>query len=96
MYLYRAVDPDGQTIDFMLSAKRDPHATKRFFRKVIQPGHAASLYVMNVDKYPAFPMAFEETQPQEPFVATASYGVSDISTMWWSKTTASSSGWLDQ
>lgn len=32
--LYRAVDPTGQTIDFLLTAKRDAAADKRFFQKV--------------------------------------------------------------
>ena len=32
-YLYRAVDSRGQTIDFLLSARRDTAAARRFFRK---------------------------------------------------------------
>ena len=35
MYLYRAVDSCGQTIDFLLSAKGDAEAAKRFFRKAL-------------------------------------------------------------
>ena len=39
-YLYRAVDSRGQTIDFLLSARRDAAAAKRFFRKALaQPSH---------------------------------------------------------
>jgi len=32
-YLYRAVDSTGQTIEFLLTAKRDAAGAKRFFRK---------------------------------------------------------------
>ena len=34
-YLYRAVDRDGKTLDFMLSERRDLAAARRFFRRAI-------------------------------------------------------------
>jgi putative transposase len=35
-YLYRAVDKDGQTIDFLLTAQRDKDAALRFLKKAIR------------------------------------------------------------
>lgn len=35
-YLYRAVDKEGKTVDFLLTAKRDKAATRRFFDKLIK------------------------------------------------------------
>ena len=35
-YLYRAVDRDGQTLDFMLSERRDLAATRRVFKQAIR------------------------------------------------------------
>src|SRR5262249_11279856 len=34
-YLYRAVDKEGQTVDFLLSQNRDKAAAVRFFRKAL-------------------------------------------------------------
>ena len=34
-YLYRAVDKQGRTVDFLLTAKRDMAAAKRFFDKAM-------------------------------------------------------------
>ena len=38
-YLYRAADSAGQTIEFVLSAKRDVSSAKRFFKKVMRADH---------------------------------------------------------
>nr|WP_255733474.1 IS6 family transposase [Ruegeria sp. Ofav3-42] len=35
VYLYRAVDRDGQTLDFMLSTKRNTKAAKKFFANAL-------------------------------------------------------------
>ena len=59
-YLYRAVDSRGQTIDFMLSAKRDAEAAKRFFRKAFGRPHAVDPRTITVDKNPAYPKAVTE------------------------------------
>ena len=58
-YLYRAVDSTGQTIEFLLTAKRDAAGARRFFRKALSsPGNPVPR-VINVDKNPAYPAAVE-------------------------------------
>jgi transposase, IS6 family len=56
-YLYRAVDSQGQTIDFLLSARRDAEAAKRFFRKALGQPHTADPRTITVDQNPAYPKA---------------------------------------
>jgi IS6 family transposase len=58
-YLFRAIDSMGQTIDFLLTAKRDTAAVKRFLRKAIEASGNAMPRVMNVDKNPAYPAAVD-------------------------------------
>lgn len=41
-YLYRAIDSRGQTVDFLLSAKRDAAAARRFFRKALKQRHTVT------------------------------------------------------
>lgn len=57
MYLYRAVDSDGHTVEFMLSPTRDAQSAKRFFRKALRARHTVPPRVINVDKNPSYPKA---------------------------------------
>ena len=57
IYLYRAVDSQGQTIDFMLSAKRDAAAAKQVFRKALGQPHTVNPRTITVDKNAAYPKA---------------------------------------
>ena len=63
-YLYRAVDSTGQTIDFLLTAKRDKASAKRFFRKALTSVGNVRPRVINVDKNPAYPAAFKELKAE--------------------------------
>ncbi|WP_250126738.1 IS6 family transposase [Chroococcidiopsis sp. CCMEE 29] len=64
-YLYRAVDSAGNTLDFLLSAKRDAKAAERFFRKVLKARHTQSPRVITVDKNAAYPKAIETLKGDE-------------------------------
>jgi len=61
-HLYRAVDPEGQTIDFLLSATRDAQAAERFFRKALRAQHTATPRVITVAQNAAYPSAFATLQ----------------------------------
>jgi transposase, IS6 family len=59
-YLYRAVDKCGQTIDFLLSAKRDAAAAKRFLSQALGQPHTVNPRTITVDKNPCYPKAVAE------------------------------------
>ena len=63
-YLYRAVDSTGQTIDFLLTARRDKAAAKRFFRKALGCPSNVTPRVINVDQNSAYPPAVKELQAE--------------------------------
>jgi transposase, IS6 family len=64
-YLYRAVDSLGQTIDFLLSVRRDAAAATRFFRKALAQIHTVNPRTITVDKNPAYPAAASEMKRNE-------------------------------
>jgi transposase, IS6 family len=59
VYLYRAVDATGQTIDFLLSPKRDAAAARRFFRKALKQPHTVNPRTITVDTNAAYPIAMK-------------------------------------
>jgi transposase-like protein len=61
-YLYRAIDSTGNTIEFMLSAKRDVSAAKRFFKKMTRADHRRLPFTICVDKNAACPEALTTSQ----------------------------------
>jgi transposase-like protein len=63
-YLYRAVDSTGQTIDFLLTAKRDAAAAKRFLYKLWSCPSNPIPRVINVDQNPAYPAAIHALQQE--------------------------------
>ncbi|MFW5394143.1 IS6 family transposase [Yersinia sp. 2544 StPb PI] len=63
-YLYRAVDTAGQTIDFLLTAKRDAAAALRFFRKAIR--HQGEPEIVTLDKSGANTAALTTLNADKP------------------------------
>jgi len=64
VYLYRAVDSRGNTLEFFLSPTRDAGAAKRFFLKMLAASHTSEPRVINVDKNAAYPKAFNELKAE--------------------------------
>ncbi len=64
VYLYRAVDSQGNTLDFFLSSTRDAKAAKEFLLKTLTSSHTSEPRVINVDKNAAYPKAFNEIKAE--------------------------------
>ncbi|MDP1459880.1 IS6 family transposase [Bacillus wiedmannii] len=65
MYLYRAVDSEGNTIDFYLSKSRNHKAAKRFFKKALRSFPVSKPRIITVDKNPAYPIAIEQLKKEK-------------------------------
>ncbi|MFT6437735.1 MAG: transposase-like protein [Candidatus Azotimanducaceae bacterium] len=62
-YYYRAVDKKGETIDFLLTAKRDKRAALRFLRKAI--GSCGKPGLINIDKSGSITAAIRQHNNEE-------------------------------
>ena len=69
MYLYRAVDSQGNTLEFRLSATRNAQAAKLFFVKALGASHTITPRVITVDKNAAYPKALTEMKVAETIPA---------------------------
>src|SRR6201993_4327071 len=63
-YLYRAVDSSGATIDFLLSAKQDAAAAKRFLAKALGGANHPAPRVINTDGHAAYPPAVAQLKAE--------------------------------
>ena len=62
-YLYRAVDKQGNTVDFLLTARRDKKAARRFLSKAIGSNDKPGL--INIDKSEANTAAIKQYNTDE-------------------------------
>jgi transposase, IS6 family len=64
VYLYRAVESQGKTLDFLLSSTSNSETARRFFLKTLAASHTSEPRVINVDQYAAYPKAFNELKAE--------------------------------
>src|SRR5262249_60215621 len=62
MYLFRAVDSQGQTVDFYLSETRDREAAKLFLRRAMANPDNPPPHVFARDGLRSYPAAIRELQ----------------------------------
>ena len=70
VYLYRAVDKDGNTIDFYLSRTRNTNAAKLFLSKALKsiPEYSHPIFI-NTDKNPTYGKAINILKSEEKCTA---------------------------
>ena len=63
-YLYRAVDSTGATLDFLLSARQDAAAAKRFLAKASGQQNYPAPRVINTDGHASYPPAVAQLKAE--------------------------------
>ncbi len=65
MCFYRAIDSEGNTIDFYLNSKRDEKDAKKFFKKALVFCHATRPHSITIDGDKAYPVAIRELKDEQ-------------------------------
>ena len=65
VYLYRAVDSTGATVDFLLSAKRNAAAAERFLAKALGGENHPAPRIINTDEHAGYPSAIVRLKAEE-------------------------------
>ena len=60
LFFIEQLTQNGDTIDFMLSSKRNRKAAKKFFKKALSSNHNQIPRVITVDKNPVYPPAIDK------------------------------------
>jgi transposase-like protein len=63
MYLYRAIDSEGNTLEFLLSPTRDAEAAKRFFLKALHATAGSAPQAHPVEELVAEPTTVADSNP---------------------------------
>jgi transposase, IS6 family len=69
-YLYRAIDKHGTPVDFLLTARRDVEAAKRFFRKMLEDQPLLAPDRIGTDAAGPYPPAIMATRKAGLMAAT--------------------------
>jgi transposase-like protein len=85
VYLYRAVDSTGATIDFLLSAKRDAAAAERFLAKALGGANHPAPRVINTDKHSGYPPALCNSMQKVLWRRIAGIDRCSILTIFWNR-----------
>jgi transposase, IS6 family len=65
-WLFRAVDKQGRTVDFLLTHRRNAKAARRFLAKALRSRQNWPPHVINTDKNPAYGEALRQLKRDDP------------------------------
>ena len=65
-WLFRAVDKQGRTVDFLLTHRRSAKAARRFLAKALRTRQDWPPHLINTDKNPAYGEALRQLKRDDP------------------------------